>query len=108
MGERPVYLNNAATAWPRAPGVAEIPEHPGRAALQSCDPSHSVDPLEECQERLAAMFSVRDPRRIILCSNATHALNQALPGQNWKKCSRVITSVTEHNSVLRPLAHLKK
>jgi len=116
MTERAVYLNNAATAWPRAPGVAqavgnllaEIPEHPGRAALQFCDSFCATDPLTECREGLMALFSIRDPRRIALCSNATHSLNLALLGQDWKKITRVITSVTEHNSVLRPLAHLRR
>jgi cysteine desulfurase / selenocysteine lyase len=117
VSEHPVYLNNAATAWPRAPGVTdqvrhfleEIPDHPGRGIhLQSCDPLHDHDPLTECRERIASLLSVRDPGRVALCSNATHALNLALLGQDWDTITRVITSVTEHNSVLRPLAHIRK
>jgi len=117
MAEQIRYLNNAATAWPRAPGVVEavahmleeIPDHPGRgAAHQSCDPLHDKDPILECRKHLASMFEIQDPGRIALCSNATHALNLAILGQDWKTCRRVITSVTEHNSVLRPLAHLKQ
>jgi selenocysteine lyase/cysteine desulfurase len=88
--------------------LAEMPEHPGRASGQSCDSHPVIDPLTECRQRLAAMFSIRDPGRVVLCSNATHALNLAILGQDWKNCSGVITSVTEHNSVLRPLAHLRR
>ena len=117
MADRVIYLNNAATAWPRAPGVAEtvgdflaaVPEHPGRgASLQSCDPQYCQDPPGACRTLLAPMLSVRDPGRVVLCQNATHALNLALYGQDWERCSRVITTVTEHNSVLRPLAHIRK
>ena len=42
----PIYLNNAATAWPKAPGLAEvlsqnlarIPVHPGRTGFDAPDP----------------------------------------------------------------------
>jgi len=117
MTDRAVYVNNAATAWPRAPGVAGavaevlegIPDHPGRSAVrQSCDTVHDRDPLEECRKHLTKLLSVRDTRRIVLCPNATAALNIALHGQDWGRYSRVITTVTEHNSVLRPLAHIRK
>lgn len=117
MAGREIYLNNAATAWPRAPGVADavahllsvIPDNPGRGEnVSSCNPLHEQDPPGECRKHLASMLAVPDGNRIVLCSNATHALNLALLGQSWKKGMRVITSVTEHNSVLRPLAHLKK
>lgn len=116
MAEPVRYLNNAATAWPRAPGVTEavagmleaVPDSPGRGAnLQSCDPLSDNDPLQECRKRLSSLFSVRDPGRIALCSNATHALNLAILGQDWRDCRRVVTSVTEHNSVLRPLTRLQ-
>jgi cysteine desulfurase / selenocysteine lyase len=117
MTEHLVYLNNAATAWPRAHGVAEevrrcleeCPDHPGRGVvLHGCDPDPERDPIQECRRRLAALLSVQNPHRMVLCSNATHALNLALLGLDWKDCRRVITSVTEHNSVLRPLAHLRR
>ncbi len=110
-------MNNAATAWPRAPGVARavadvlerIPDNPGRAAIrQSCDALHESDPLETCRTNLATLLAVRDASRIVLCPNATSALNIALLGQDWDRYSRVITTVTEHNSVLRPLAHIRK
>ena len=116
--DRPMlYLNNAATAWPRAPGVVEavrdmltgIPDNPGRSQeMTSCDPLHDADPMTECRRRLASLLSVPDPSRIALCSNATHALNLAILGQDHIRCRRVITSVTEHNSVLRPLAHIRQ
>jgi len=62
----------------------------------------------ECRQGIASLLSTRDPRQVVLCSNATCALNLALLGQDWESSSRVITSVNEHNSVLRPLAHIRK
>lgn len=47
-----------------------------------------------------------DPSRIVLAMHATQALNIAIFGLDLKTGQRVITTVTEHNSVLRPLNHL--
>ena len=63
-----VYLNNAATGWPRAPGVIEamqkslssMPFHPGRIA------SENSDEITECRRRLAKMFEIKDPSRIVV------------------------------------------
>ena len=104
-----IYLNNAASAWPRAPGVVEAvaqclqqpPEHPGRTV------SSSSDAVTECRRRLASLLGVEDATRIVLAQNATHALNLAIHGVAWEPSDYVVTTVTEHNSVLRPLAHLQ-
>ena len=103
------YLNNAASAWPKAPGVAaavadglsRIPEHPGRIA------SAEGSPLDECRRRLAGMLGVVSPDRIVLTQHATHALNLAILGLGLKRGDVVVTTVTEHNSTLRPLARLE-
>lgn len=104
-----IYLNNAASSWPKAPGVidavtaclAHIPEHPGRSAQKE------FDALGECRTRLSIMLGIERPERIVLTQHATHALNMAILGLGLKPGDEVVTSVTEHNSVLRPLARLE-
>lgn len=104
-----IYLNNAASAWPKAPGVAEavlaslgsMPEHAGRTTRPGSDAAW------ECRAGLARMLGVEWPERIALTENATHALNLAILGLDLKEGEAVVTSVTEHNSVLRPLARLE-
>jgi selenocysteine lyase/cysteine desulfurase len=54
------------------------------------------------------MLGIDDANAVALTYNATHALNLAFLGLELKKGARVITTVMEHNSVLRPLSHLKK
>lgn len=105
---RLIYLNNAASAWPKAPGVVEAvaaclalpPAHPGRRSALT------ADVVTECRQRLAQLLGVPSPERIAFTPNATHALNLAVLGLGLKRGEHVITSITEHNSVLRPLAHL--
>lgn len=105
-----IYLNNAATSWPKAPGLAgvmasslsAIPGHPGRGGLDVPDAER------HCREQLATLFKVADPDRMILAANATHALNMALHGLNLGHGDLVLTSTAEHNAVLRPLHYLEK
>ncbi|HEY3281600.1 MAG TPA: aminotransferase class V-fold PLP-dependent enzyme [Armatimonadota bacterium] len=102
-----IYLNNAATSWPKAPGVPEAVS----AALQA-PPSdgrrqggRADDCLEQCRCRIAHLLGVPDADRVVLTSGATEALNLAVWGVPLTHGSRVVTTVAEHNSVLRPLYH---
>lgn len=105
-----IYLNNAASGWPKAPGVVEtvarvLEEFPGQQGRSAAE-ADSI--AEECRNRLARLLIVEDPNRIAITSNATHALNLAILGLDLKPGDRVVTTVTEHNSVLRPLNRLRK
>jgi len=59
---------------------------------------------------VAALLGVREATRVVLVSGVTHALNVALwgIGLTLPRGARIITSVAEHNAVLRPLRHLAK
>ncbi len=107
-----IYLDNAATSWPKPPGVAEamrayleeIGGSPGRSGHRMAIEAAAL--LVEARESLAALFNVEDPSRIVFTKNATEALNLALfslvqPGDH------VVTTGVEHNSVMRPLRALE-
>jgi cysteine desulfurase / selenocysteine lyase len=110
-----IYLNNAAEGWPKAPGVAaavanalERPSlSPGRTA------GDATNLIAECRERIAHLLGTPDPSRIVLTANGTLALNLAILGILNHSRARpssplvVITTVAEHNSVLRPLFRLE-
>jgi cysteine desulfurase / selenocysteine lyase len=101
------YLNQAATSWPKAPGVQEAVLR----CLQECPETEerssgaALDAGRQCRHILVQMIGDPDPSRIIFTANATSALNIAIWGISSRLRS-VVTSVTEHNSVLRPLHHL--
>jgi cysteine desulfurase / selenocysteine lyase len=105
-----IYLNNAATTYPKPAVVVDAV----RAALMAppAEPGRSgsgTDPTHACREALAELFGVAEPRRVILTPSATYALNLVIYGQ-LLSCpgTHVATTVLEHNSVLRPLAHLRR
>ena len=74
-----------------------------------------TDPLKHCRQSISRLLGVDDPSSIVLTEHATHALNLAMTGLLCDGSAapgnggavHVITTVTEHNSVLRPLRHLE-
>ncbi len=108
MNKDIVYFDNAATSWPKAPEtiaamqnyLQNIGGSPGRSGHRlSIEAARLVF---DTREKLAQLFNVSDPLRIILTKNATEGLNIAIFGF-LKPGDHVITSGMEHNSVMRPL-----
>lgn len=103
-----IYLDNAATANPKAPGVGEAmaqslgtyngnPGHGGhRLAVRTTLAVYAA------RAALAHLLGVADPSRLCFTSGATAALNQAIAG-SLPGPGHVICSTWEHNAVLRPL-----
>ncbi|MFZ5651557.1 MAG: aminotransferase class V-fold PLP-dependent enzyme [Bacillota bacterium] len=110
-----IYFDNAATAWPKPPGVVEaisrcindMGANPGRAGHKmSVMAGEMVDGV---RKKLAGLFNIDQGQyeRIVFTINATGALNLAIKGF-LKNGDHVITSSMEHNSVARPINTLEK
>ena len=105
-----IYLDNAATGFPKSPGVWEAMK---KALLECGNPSrgsHSLsknadEVLYRCRVLLAKQFGTL-PEKVVLTKNATEALNLAVKGLA-PKGGEVVTSDLEHNAVLRPLHALR-
>ncbi len=103
-----IYLDNAATSWPKAPGTAEAVAgtlarpmgNPGRSSHEAGIQADRI--LFELREALAGLFGLEDSGSIVLNSGATESLNTVLKGF-LKPGMRVLTSSMEHNAVMRPL-----
>lgn len=107
-----IYLDNAATSFHRPPEVGETVlwamGHLGNdsrgthgAALES------GRVIYETRELLAELFGAAGPEQVAFTSNATEALNTAIKGI-LRPGDRAVTTVLEHNSVLRPLYEMEK
>jgi len=107
-----VYLNNAATTWPKPPQVLEevaaclrLPVHEaGRTTGTG-----STDYPSAAREALAAFFHAGPPEHFVFTQNATDSLNLLIHGfvKKTGKPFHTITTELEHNSVLRPLTTLE-
>ena len=113
--DRPViYLDHAATSWPKAPGVGEamarlcssdLLANPGRSGYRaSLDAARLVF---ETRCRLARLLGIHDPANLVFTRGATEGLNLVLKGV-LREGDRVAVSPLEHNSVMRPLNRLAR
>ncbi len=108
-----IYLDNAATSWPKPEGVIlamadflrEQGCSPGRGGYD-CALQAGREVLRT-RELLADFLGSSSPENVIFTYNATYALNFALQGL-LKPGDHVITSDLEHNAVWRPLKTLEK
>ncbi|RKZ18734.1 cysteine desulfurase, partial [bacterium] len=110
-----IYLDHAATSFPKPPTVAEaISGHlasravnPGRAGYDlALAAAADIDDLRRHFDRFFNNPAA-DPDRCVFTANATDALNLAIAGL-CQRGDHVITTVIEHNSVLRPLHALQR
>jgi len=103
-----IYLDNAATSWPKPAAVDEAVisairdygGNPGRSGHRMSLAAGRL--IREARELTASLFNIPDPNRVIFTLNATEALNLALKGF-LNPGDHVITTSLEHNSILRPL-----
>lgn len=103
-----IYFDHAATSYPKSTAVYRAADqalrcyaaNPGRSGYaMSLATSEAV---YNCRERAATLFGVHDPRRVILMSGCTQALNTAIKSV-LKNGGRAVVSDLEHNAVMRPL-----
>ncbi len=107
-----IYFDNAATSWPKPEAVPaamtrflrEVGANPGRSGHGLSIEAGRV--VYDVRERVARLFGHPDPLSVVFTKNATEALNVALQGL-LAPGDHVVTSVMEHNSVLRPLRYLE-
>ncbi len=107
-----IYLDNAATSFPKAPTVAEAllrqllecGGNPGRAS--HCMARGASELLFDAREETARLLGIRQAERLVFTKNATEGLNLAIVG-SVRAGSTVAVSSLEHNAVMRPLRWLE-
>lgn len=107
-----IYLDNAATSYQKPEAVYQAVQeamyhmgNSGRGAHgASLDASRQI---YSARELLAELFHAGDPSRVAFTANSTESLNMAVFGL-FGPGDHVITTMLEHNSVLRPLYLLEE
>ncbi len=109
-----IYMDNAATSYPKPAEVIEATAeclaawcaNPGRAGHEYA--MRSSEKVYDTRKKAAEIVgSGAEAENIIFTKNCTEALNIAIKGM-LKKGDHVITTMMEHNSVLRPLFAAKR
>lgn len=105
-----IYLDNAATTYPKPESVYQAAEKAMREG--GGNPGRGLHPLAlksteivyRTREKVADLFG-GNPERVVFTPNATGALNLAIKGLA-RPGSHILISDIEHNSVLRPVVSL--
>jgi cysteine desulfurase family protein len=107
-----IYLDNAATSFPKPEAVYQALDrfartslaNPGRAGHKMALAAERA--LDDCRHVLNQFFHGEAPERFVFTMNCTDALNMAMKGV-LTDGDHVITSDLEHNSVSRPLRKME-
>ena len=113
MAKPLVYLDNAATSFPKPTAVlhemvemySQMGVSPGRGNYDMAVVAGEF--VEQTRAKLSGFFGASDPKRTIFSANATDALNTVIQGLA-KPGDHFIATRLDHNSVLRPLHHLSE
>jgi cysteine desulfurase family protein len=106
-----IYLDNSATSFPKPDSVYEFMDsfyrkhgvNPGRSGFDAALEAEEI--VMNTRKLLTEFFHGEgDPNRLTFSYNASDSLNMIIQGL-VEKGDHVITTMLEHNSVLRPLHH---
>ena len=111
-GNQVIYLDNAATTMQKPEEVIEAVVQAMHSMGNAGRGAHSASleasrTIYDTRELLCRFFGGTDPRRLVFTSNSTESLNIAIKGL-FEPGDHVITTMLEHNSVLRPLYEIEK
>ena len=110
-----IYLDQAATSFPKAPGTAEavyryMTECGCNTARGSYSEAYSAEEtVYDTRVQLCRLLGGRnaEPKNVIFTKNITESLNVLLKGL-LRAGDHVLVSSMEHNAVMRPLGQLAK
>ena len=108
-----IYLDNAATSFPKPKEVATAVydfmvnngTSSGRGSYKKAMQSDYI--VYECRKLIGKLFNFDNPKKVVFTSNVTDSLNIAIRGI-LKENDHVITSSLEHNAVWRCLKTLER
>lgn len=112
---RRLYMDNAATSFPKPRAVLEAMTHyatqlgasAGRGAYAEAIETASI--LTECRRRLNRLFNGENPDHFVFTLNCSDSLNLAIKGlidPRQQQGGHAICTHLDHNSILRPLNSL--
>lgn len=112
MPER-IYLDNAATSWPKPETVYQTIDRwqrqcgasSGRGVYREAIESQQI--VDRCRRAIGMLINAKSPEQVIFTCSGTDALNLAIQGV-VAPGDHLIASDADHNSVLRPLRMLER
>ena len=109
-----IYLDNAATTYPKPEEVyekmdmltREMSVNAGRGSYELA--RKATDVINGTRAKIAEFFGAEDVNDVVFTSSATEAANSVLLGYDFKENMTVYVSPYEHNAVMRTLEAVRK
>jgi len=102
-----IYMNNAASSWPKPQSVLDAVQESLKLPVFGSGRttgSQGIDYVSLAREKVASFFHLDNPESIIFTYNATDSLNRIISGFVKKNIGcHVVATKLDHNSVLRSL-----
>ena len=113
MLEENIYLDNAATTFPKSEAIYKAMDdanrrfavNAGRGSYKLAREANAI--IDDTKERLLRLVSASSTSKVVFTSSITISLNMILQGITWQKGDIVYVSPYEHNAVARTLEKLK-
>lgn len=113
MEQEKIYLDNAATSFPKPEEVpmavydymTKLGTNVNRGGYATAYDTETV--VLECRELIGALFHAPDYKNVVFTRNITESLNVVLKGL-LHSGDHIIVSSMEHNAVMRPIRQLEK
>ena len=107
MLEENIYLDNAATTFPKSEAVYKAMDdanrrfavNAGRGSYKLAREANAI--IDDTKERLLRLVSASSTSKVVFTSSITISLNMILQGITWQKGDIVYVSPYEHNAVAR-------
>ena len=107
-----IYLDNAATTYPKPESVLKALDNANRNAFNTGRGSYKpareqAKIIDDVREKIKKLNNILEGD-VIFSSSATQALNNIIFGMEINEGDNIYISPFEHNSIVRPLYQLKK
>lgn len=109
-----IYLDNAATSFPRPEEVyremdrvnRSLSVNAGRGSYKAAKQAAAI--IQKTKEQIADLFQCKGQADVVFTASVTQAFNQILNGLDIEENTEVYLTVYEHNAVARTMEAIKK
>ncbi|MFI4861258.1 MAG: aminotransferase class V-fold PLP-dependent enzyme [Phycisphaerales bacterium JB063] len=103
-----IYLNNAATTWPKPEPVCKAIDDAVRhmsspTRTHSAEGADTANAMEDARATIASFLGIDNPSRFAMMPGCTYATNAAIQGLDWQHGDAAIISGLEHHASSRAI-----
>lgn len=109
----PIYMNNAATGFPKFPAAIKAMNDSLASGVLSANRDSVISEkakltVFDLRKKIGNLLSAKEPHEVVFTPSDTIALNMALQGIHWRKDDVLLIDSMSHNAIARPAMAIAK